>query len=76
MHVFFSKQVCIILVSSLGVFDPTPFMRPKVPKMIWQVKEIPFRCSFNEPNTHLRFGGKVALFTISTPRFLRLVFVA
>ena len=70
---FFSKQICITLVSSLGVFYPTPFMWPEVPKMIWQVMEIPFWCSFNEPNTHLRFGGKVTLSTISTPWFLRLV---
>ena len=39
---FFSKQVCIIIVSSLGVFDPTPFMRPEIPKMIWQVRRFHF----------------------------------
>ena len=37
--IFYSKQACIIVVSSLGVLDPTPFMRPEAPKMIWQVKK-------------------------------------
>ena len=37
--IFYSKQACIIVVSSLGVLDPTPFMRPAAPKMIWQVKK-------------------------------------
>ena len=30
--IFYSKQACIIVVSSLGILDPTPFMRLEAPK--------------------------------------------